>query len=78
MDVNVWMEKAKQMIKEMRTGSKFTLRELFEGTDWMKLSAGERRKFGKYFKKEVDLNHVEGIPDSDNKTSANAIKYTKQ
>ena len=78
MDVNVWMEKARQMIKEMRTGSMFTLRKLFEGTDWTKLSAGERRKFGKVFKKEVDQNHVEGVPASDYKTSSNAIEYTKE
>lgn len=78
MDVNVWMEKAKQMITKRRTGSKFTLRQLFEDTGWTELSAGERRRFGKYFKKEVDLNHVKGIPASDSKTSANAIEYTKE
>ena len=78
MDVNVWMEKARQMIKEMRTGSMFTLRKLFEGTDWTKLSAGERRKFGKVFKKEVDQNHVEGVPASDYKTSSITMPKTRK
>ncbi len=61
MDMEMWINKAILSIGKISVGEAFTLKDLFTGTEWKQLSAGEVRDFGRKFKSSVLNEKIPGI-----------------
>lgn len=77
MNYEIWMDKAKENLKKLPTGTKFVLKELFKGTEWNELTKGEKLSFGRYFKNEVNDCQVNGVTFLD-KAPNNSAVYIRQ
>ena len=63
-------------IRQLKPGTVFFVKDLFEGTEWKHLSRGDKLAFGKFFKRKVELGQVpraryHGIADN------NSAHYVK-
>ncbi len=57
-----WFSKAQEAIqKNIGIGEQFEVKSLFSGTQWEKLSTGDRRSFGKYFSSQVKDGELPGV-----------------
>lgn len=77
MDYNNWIERAKECVKTLRVGTKFVVKDLFQGTEWNDLSTGEKLSFGKYFKNEVLIGKIPSV-EYTGKLKNNSASYIKR
>lgn len=61
MDYELWINKAILKIGALEKEKVFTLKDLFSGTEWNKLSKGERLNFGRRFKAAVVNKSIPNI-----------------
>ena len=52
------METALCKLSKVGFGQVFVLKDLFEGCFWNRLPIGDRLAFGKYFKRQVELQYL--------------------
>lgn len=53
MDYEKWFNDAKNRIAMLQSGAVFEVKNLYEGTTWNKLTAGEKKSFGRYFSNQI-------------------------
>lgn len=62
MDYNELLKKASQSVEQnIQLSQQFRLKDLFNGAEWERIPASERRLFGKYFANEVRDGRVENV-----------------
>lgn len=62
MDYEKLLEHAKDYIqKELKPGTAFEVKQLFNGTVWETLGGGERRGFGLYFSNAVKSGRIKNV-----------------
>lgn len=67
---------AQNRIDSLNNGTVFVVKDLFLGTDWDKLSSGEKKGFGRYFSNCVKEGQITSVcRDGENK--AHSAKYKK-
>lgn len=70
------METALYKLSKVGFGQVFVLKDLFEGCFWNRLSIGDRLAFGKYFKRQVELQYIPDITYI-GKAKNNSAQYRK-
>ena len=63
-------------IKQLKSGTVFFVKDLFEGMDWKRLSRGDKLAFGKFFKRKVELEQVPRVQYF-GKADNNSAQYIK-
>ena len=76
MNIEFWMGKARESIKQIQPGTKFVVKELFEGYEWNSLPKGDRLSFGRSFKNAVDNGQFAGVKHI-GKRPNNSAEYLK-
>jgi len=61
MDYEGWYKKALASLRTLSSGDTFETKDLFKGTDWDKLTNGEKRGFGRYFSSKVKDGAIENV-----------------
>lgn len=64
-------------IKQLRPGTVFFVKDLFEGSEWKQLSRGDKLAFGKFFKRKVELGQVLRVRYC-GKADNNSAQYSKE
>lgn len=76
MDYILWINKAISQSGRLSLGSEFLLKDLYLGTEWNKLTSGERRELGRRFKFEVIRGRVPNVHFI-GKANNNSTQYKK-
>ena len=78
MNYSKWFEEAKDAIKNrISTGQVFEVKDLFQGSKWNELTAGEKKGFGRYFSNQYKEGLLPGLEKvADGKTHHS--RYQKQ
>jgi len=58
MNYELWMERAKVSISELKQNQEFFVKGLFKETVWDELENKDKREFGKHFKNEINENKL--------------------
>lgn len=62
MDYEAMMQKAIESInRNVVVGTKFVVRDLFEGHEWERLGKGDLINFGKYFSNQIKDNKISNV-----------------
>ena len=61
MNIEEWMNKARESISGIESGKFFIVKDLFDGYEWNSLPKGDRLSFGRYFKNAVVNKKVDGV-----------------
>ena len=61
-DINLLLDKALAEVANLKDGEEFTLRDLFKGYEWNRISRGDRITLGTIFlnhvKKDSEIEHI--------------------
>ncbi len=60
-DYDKLLASAKITAEQLRVGQTFVVKNLFLGTEWAALDAGDKRSFGRFFKRKVSLGQIPNI-----------------
>lgn len=72
-----WLNKAKEKIAILASGTTFEVKDLFDSLEWANLSAKERQGFGKYFSitcKNGQINNIHRVEEGKRKPN----RYVKE
>ncbi len=76
MNFEQWFIDAKEAIERLEEGTKFCVKDLFEGTKWGTLSPGEKRSFGRYFSNALKDGNISNI-ERNGESKIHSNKYIK-
>lgn len=76
MDFDFYINKAIMNIGQLNSGSIFTLKDLFVGTEWNPITPGDRRELGRRFKYAVRKGNIPNVTFI-GKAQNNSSKYRK-
>ena len=77
MDYDELLSKANEHIDTIQSDEIFFVKDLFLGTEWNELKRGDKLGFGRYFKKAVMNNSVQGV-EYIGKADNNSAQYKKK
>lgn len=61
MDYEKLLGRARKNIENLPRGQVFFVKDLFRGTEWSRLSRGEKLGFGKFFKNAVSNQRIPAV-----------------
>lgn len=70
MNYEEWINRALEKVNKLEVGTTFTLKSLFQGIEWEKESAQDRRELGREFSNKCK-NKTNGIALHEKKGTAN-------
>ena len=77
MDYEIWIHMAISKTGSLNKGTRFVLKDLFDGVKWSELENGERRELGRLFKIQVNRGMVPNVVFV-GKAQNNSTMYQKQ
>lgn len=76
MDFDALEKEAVLALGKIPLGQVFLVRDLFEGYRWEAISNGNRRDFGKHFKRRMEIGAIQGLKYA-GKAQNGSAKYIK-
>lgn len=77
MDEFEWLNKGKEKIATLSSGTTFEVKDLYDSLEWAELSAKERQGFGRYFStafKNGQINNIHRVEEGKRKPN----RYVKE